>query len=58
MARRQSAAEDQIQMHAYMRLLREGTIGLRAMMTSARARLIDVSASRAPDHVAGLGKPV
>jgi hypothetical protein len=38
-------------MHSYMRLLTEGAIGLRSLMTSALALLIDLSASQAPDYV-------
>ena len=37
-------------MHTYIRLLDESLLGFRALMTSARARLIDLSASQAPAH--------
>src|SRR5262245_2082475 len=37
-------------MHAYIRLLLESLPGFRALMTSARARLIDLSASQALGH--------
>jgi hypothetical protein len=44
------AAEDQIQVRSSIRLLTAGARGLRALMPSALARLIDGSASQAPDH--------
>src|SRR5215217_5571782 len=37
-------------MHTYIRLLHESLLSFRALMTSARARLIDVSASEALSH--------
>jgi len=43
-------AEEQRQMHTYIRLLYESLPGFRALMTSARARLIDLSASQALGH--------
>jgi hypothetical protein len=45
MSRHGGAAEDQRQMHAYIRLLADSLSGFRALMTSARARLIDLSTS-------------
>ena len=50
MSRYSGAVEEQRQMHAYIRLLHESLRGFRALMTSARARLIDVSASQALGH--------
>jgi len=42
--------KNQRQMHTYIRLLCESTYSLRALMTSAHARLIDLSASQALSH--------
>src|SRR5215211_7390762 len=50
MARHGGVAEAQRQMHAYIRLLYESLLSFRALMTSARARLIDLSASEALSH--------
>ena len=50
MARYGGVAEAQRQMHAYIRLLYESLLSFRALMTSARARLIDLSASEALSH--------
>src|SRR5215211_4943061 len=50
MSRHGGVAEAQRQMHAYIRLLYESLLSFRALMTSARARLIDLSASEALSH--------
>src|SRR5262252_2362388 len=50
MSRHGGVAEEQRQMHAYIRLLAESLRDFRALMTSARARLIDLSASEALSH--------
>jgi hypothetical protein len=50
MSRHSGVVEEQRQMHTYIRLLHESLPGFRALMTSARARLIDVSASQALGH--------
>src|SRR5205823_2354028 len=50
MSRHGGVAEEQRQMHAYIRLLDESLRNFRALMISARARLIDLSASEALSH--------
>jgi hypothetical protein len=50
MSRHSGVVEEQRQMHTYIRLLHESLPGFRALMTSARARLIDLSASGALSH--------
>jgi hypothetical protein len=50
MSRHSRVVEEQRQMHTYIRLLHESLPGFRALMTSARAHLIDLSASQALGH--------